>query len=139
MSISSTFKSLLIPFINESSTKLSDDKEAEPLINFLQNRENAVSLARNFGAPNGGTSEIQTVVHGLNDLLKSNSIKTFDNIVNSLNPEGEFFRETTNSIKRAVGVFIKNLVDYMNSPEAMLRKITGDYSNEKKPIYQIVA
>ena len=138
MSISSNLKSLISPFSIQSEIQPTE-AQVQSLKDLLQNRDTAVALARNFGAPNGGTSEIQAVVHELNDLLQTESIDKFDNTVNSTNPNEESYKVTKNPIKEAVAEFIKNLVDYMKSPEAILRKITGDYSKESKPIYQIVA
>lgn len=138
MSISSSLISKIKPFLNQLETRPTE-VEVKSLKEFLLNRETAVSLARNFGAPNGGTSEIQTVVHHLNDLLQTKSINEFDTNVKSTNPAGESFKETKIPIKEAVATFITNLVNYMKSPEAILRNITGDYSDKSKPIYQLVA
>lgn len=149
---SSILISKIKPFLNQSERKPTE-AEVKSLKDFLLNRETAVSLARNFGAPNGGTSEIQTVVHQLNDLLQTKSINefdingtpnllgntVFDTNVKSTNPDEEFFTKTQNPIKEAVATFITNIVNYMKSPEAILRKITGDYSKDSKPIYQLVA
>jgi hypothetical protein len=138
MSISLKLKNLINPFLSQSETRPTE-VEVKSLEDFLLNREKAVSLARNFGAPNGGTSEIKAVVHQLNELLQTESINGFDVDVKSINPDEEFFIKTQNPIKEAVATFITNLVNYMKSPEAILRKITGDYSDKSKPIYQLVA
>jgi len=79
---------------------------------------------------------MQSVVNQLNELLKSDFMKNSNITDGSIDFNEESYRS---SIKEAVAEFIKNLVDYMKSPEAILRKITGDYSEQSKPIYQIVA
>lgn len=135
MSISLNFKSLISPFLKQSETKPTE-AQVQSLKDLLVNRDTAVSLARNFGFHNGGTTEMQSVVNQLNELLKSDFMKN-SNITNAqVNSNEESYRS---SINQAVAEFIKNLVDYMKSPEAILRKIIGDYSEQSEPIYQIVA